>query len=83
MRHRGIGRWTAEYVLMRGLGAPDSLPAGDLGLRKIIGHAYGLGHTATEAEVRLSWRVLGWMAWMGGFSLVARTAGERPQSLRA
>ena len=30
---KGIGRWTAEYVLMRGLGTRDSLPAGDLGLR--------------------------------------------------
>ena len=64
VRHRGIGRWTAEYVLMRGLGARDSIPAGDLGLRKIIGFAYGLDHTASEAEVREiaeSWA--GWRGW--------------------
>jgi DNA-3-methyladenine glycosylase II len=63
-RHKGIGRWTAEYVLMRGLGAPDSIPAGDLGLRKIIGRAYGLDHTASEAEVRAiaeAWT--GWRGW--------------------
>lgn len=63
-RHKGIGRWTAEYVLMRGLSAPDSIPAGDLGLRKIIGRAYGLDHTASEAEVRAiaeAWA--GWRGW--------------------
>jgi DNA-3-methyladenine glycosylase II len=50
--YRGIGRWTAEYVLMRGLGARDSIPAADLGLRSVIGRAYGLGRHATESEVR-------------------------------
>ncbi len=64
VRHRGIGRWTAEYVLMRGLGARDSIPAGDLGLRKIIGLAYGLGHTASEVEVReIAEPWSGWRGW--------------------
>ncbi len=63
-RFKGIGRWTAEYVLMRGLGAPDSIPAGDLGLRAIIGRAYGLGRTATEAEVRaLAAHWTNWRGW--------------------
>jgi DNA-3-methyladenine glycosylase II len=64
MSYRGIGRWTAEYVMMRGLGAPDSLPAGDLGLRNIIGYAYGLGRTASEAEVReIAEAWAGWRGW--------------------
>ncbi|MDQ2744312.1 MAG: DNA-3-methyladenine glycosylase, partial [Chloroflexota bacterium] len=50
--YRGVGRWTAEYVLMRGLGAADSIPAADVGLRSIIGRSYGLGRAATELEVR-------------------------------
>ena len=50
--HRGIGRWTAEYVCMRGLGHPDVLPAADLGLRASIGRAYGLDRHAEESEVR-------------------------------
>ena len=49
---RGVGRWTAEYICMRGLGHRDVIPAGDLGLRAVIGRAYGLGRTASEAEVR-------------------------------
>jgi 3-methyladenine DNA glycosylase/8-oxoguanine DNA glycosylase len=31
---RGIGRWTAEMLLMFRLGRPDVLPVSDLGLRK-------------------------------------------------
>lgn len=32
----GIGDWTAQYVAMRALGAPDAFPAGDLGIRKAM-----------------------------------------------
>ena len=30
----GIGNWTAEYIALRGLAAPDAFPAADLGLLK-------------------------------------------------
>jgi len=33
---RGIGEWTAQYVLMRALKWPDALPASDLGLIKSL-----------------------------------------------
>jgi DNA-3-methyladenine glycosylase II len=49
---RGVGRWTAEYVLMRGLGHTDVIPAADVGLQLAIGRAYGLERKATEREVR-------------------------------
>ena len=49
---RGVGRWTAEYVLMRGLGHADVIPAADVGLQAAIGRAYGFGRKATEPEVR-------------------------------
>jgi DNA-3-methyladenine glycosylase II len=63
-RLRGIGRWTAEYVLMRGLGVPDSFPAADTGLRAAIGKAYGLGRSATETEARAhAERWVGWRSW--------------------
>ncbi|HEX5502852.1 MAG TPA: hypothetical protein VFW96_09525 [Thermomicrobiales bacterium] len=80
-RHKGIGRWTAEYVLMRGLGAPDSLPAADLGLRAIIGRAYGLARTATEAEVRqiaAAWAGRrGWAAFHWWLALQEQTIDDR------
>ncbi len=30
---RGVGRWTAEYVLLRGLGRLDTFPGDDVGAR--------------------------------------------------
>lgn len=61
---KGIGRWTAEYLLIRALGFHDVIPAADVGLRKSIGKAYGMDRTATEAEVRaLSAKWDGWRGW--------------------
>ena len=60
----GVGRWTAEYVLMRGLGYRDAIPAADGGLRRIIGQAYGYGRNATEEEVRaLAQHWAGWRSY--------------------
>lgn len=50
--HIGVGRWTAEYVLLRGLGRLDALPAGDAGLKAAVGVHLDLGRNATEDEVR-------------------------------
>lgn len=48
----GVGRWTAENVLIRGLGRKDVLPAGDLGIRMAMQRLLGLPVRPTEAEVR-------------------------------
>ena len=40
---KGIGRWTGEMFLMFTLGRPDVLPVDDLGVRKGMQIAYGLG----------------------------------------
>jgi DNA-3-methyladenine glycosylase II len=64
-RIRGIGRWSAECILLFGLGRPDVLPALDIGLRNAVTKAYHLDHQATEAEVRElaeSWRP--WRSWV-------------------
>jgi AraC family transcriptional regulator of adaptative response / DNA-3-methyladenine glycosylase II len=36
VEQKGIGPWTASYVLMRGLGDPDVLMASDLGLMRAL-----------------------------------------------
>jgi AraC family transcriptional regulator of adaptative response / DNA-3-methyladenine glycosylase II len=43
---RGIGPWTADYVVMRGLGHPDTFLAGDLGVRHALDRL-GLGTAAS------------------------------------
>jgi O-6-methylguanine DNA methyltransferase len=40
MEVRGIGRWTAEMLLMFRLGRPDILPVDDYGIRKGYGYAF-------------------------------------------
>lgn len=48
---RGIGRWSAEWILARTYGRPRVV-AGDLGMRKAVARAYLGRPIADEAEVR-------------------------------
>jgi DNA-3-methyladenine glycosylase II len=48
---RGIGLWTAEWILARTLGRPRVV-AGDLGVRKAVGIAYCGGVIQRDSEVR-------------------------------
>lgn len=48
---RGIGLWTAEWILARTLGRPRVV-AGDLGVRKAVGLAYLSSPLPSEGEVR-------------------------------
>jgi len=41
---RGLGPWSAEYFLVRGLSRPDRVPADDLGIRSVVGRYLGRGH---------------------------------------
>jgi DNA-3-methyladenine glycosylase II len=76
-RFHGLGRWTAEYVLMRGLGGRDSIPAADMGLRIAIGRAYGMGRNATELEVReIAEQWAGWRGWAAFYWWHALQLGE-------
>ena len=40
---RGLGPWSTEYFLVRGLSRPDRVPAEDLGIRSIVGRYLGRG----------------------------------------
>jgi DNA-3-methyladenine glycosylase II len=48
---RGIGVWTAEWILARTLGR-SRVVAGDLGVRKAVGMAYRMATLPSEGEVR-------------------------------
>lgn len=40
---RGLGPWSAEYFLVRGLSRTDRVPANDLGIRSVAGRYLGRG----------------------------------------
>jgi AraC family transcriptional regulator of adaptative response / DNA-3-methyladenine glycosylase II len=52
---RGIGDWTAQYIVMRALRWPDAFPAGDLGLRKALA-ADGPLREAQLLQLAEKWR---------------------------
>lgn len=47
---RGVGPWTAHYVLMRGCGFGDCVPLGDAGLTLALQRQFGLDHRPTVRE---------------------------------
>jgi AraC family transcriptional regulator of adaptative response / DNA-3-methyladenine glycosylase II len=55
-RHRGIGPWTAAYVAMRGLGDPDVLLAGDLGVRHAVAALGGDARPPVIERAGRAWR---------------------------
>ncbi len=54
----GIGRWTSEWVLLRGFRRFDVVPAGDLAIRKAVAWSLGRTRLLTERQVRAA--VRGW-----------------------
>jgi DNA-3-methyladenine glycosylase II len=67
---KGVGRWTAEMILIFQLGRPDVLPVDDVGLLRSIQTAYGLRRRPSEKQVlRMgeSWRpyrsIASWYLW--------------------
>ena len=67
---RGIGRWTAEMLLMSHLGRPDVLPATDLGIRRGFARIHGEDALPEPADLLAHgerwrpWRtVASWYLW--------------------
>jgi DNA-3-methyladenine glycosylase II len=76
---RGIGRWTAELTVLRGLHRPDAFPADDVGVRRFISQYYLGGRKITTAEARTF--AERWGAWKGFAAYyleVADLLGVRP-----
>lgn len=81
---RGVGRWTAEIALLRGLGRADIFPAGDLGVVKYLAQGLlgGKQKAKEDAMRRFAER---WKPWRGlalvyGYAeLNRRKAGSAPR----
>ena len=77
---RGIGRWTAELTILRGLHRPDAFPADDVGVRRFISQFYLPGRKISAAEARAF--AERWGAWKGFAAYyleVADLLGIRPE----
>ncbi len=72
---RGVGRWTAEWVLMLHFGRTDVFPAGDLFLRGAVVKYYNGGRPLGEREVRELARRR-WGAW-ASYAALYMIAGLR------
>jgi AraC family transcriptional regulator of adaptative response / DNA-3-methyladenine glycosylase II len=57
---KGIGRWTADYIALRGLGEPDAFPSGDIVLRRVCSN----GNKLISASA-LERRAEAWRPWRG------------------
>jgi DNA-3-methyladenine glycosylase II len=61
---RGIGPWTANYVLMRCLRIPSAFPIDDVGLHNAIKHLSGSERKPTKDEIlRLSAKWTNWESY--------------------
>jgi DNA-3-methyladenine glycosylase II len=60
---RGVGVWTAELAVLRGLSRMDAIPADDLGIRRAISRFYSRESRIDTAEAR---RIAeAWGEWRG------------------
>jgi DNA-3-methyladenine glycosylase II len=53
MTWKGFGRWSADYILVRGLARPDCVPLDDLGIRDVVGEYLGGGKRPAREEVAI------------------------------
>jgi DNA-3-methyladenine glycosylase II len=67
---KGVGRWTAEMILIFQLRRPDVLPVDDVGVLRSIQNVYGLRRRPSEKQVlRIGerWRpyrsIASWYLW--------------------
>ena len=73
---RGIGRWTAQWALVRGLARPDALPLGDLALRRGVSRLLRDGEAVSDAEVeQLAERWRPWRSYATAYLFGAMRSG--------
>lgn len=60
---RGVGIWTAELTVLRGLNKLESIPADDIGLQRVISHYYNDGEKISSEDIRRISK--NWSKWKG------------------
>ena len=73
---RGVGVWTAQWVLIRALGRPDALPLGDLALRRVVSRVYFGGTEINDAQLdEFAQRWSPWRAYATVYLFTAMRSG--------
>ena len=73
---RGVGNWTAQWAMVRGLARPDALPLGDLALRRGVSRLLREGEPVTDAEVEaLAERWRPWRSYATAYLFAAMRSG--------
>jgi DNA-3-methyladenine glycosylase II len=80
---RGVGLWTAELAVLRGLSRLDAIPADDLGIRRSISRYYSKASRIDTGEARRIARAWGkWKGLAAYYLLVAERMGIWIQDLK-
>ena len=74
---RGVGQWTAQWVLVRALARPDGFPIGDLALRRTVAALYFEGAEITDEELlAFSARWSPWRSYATAYLFAALRSGR-------
>ena len=74
---RGVGPWTAHWMLMRALGHTDGFPYGDLALQRMMGALVGDGSPMPPADALAhSERWSPWRSYVTTYLFAANRAGR-------
>ena len=78
---RGVGPWTAHWLLMRAYDRPDGFPDGDLAVQRSLGALYNEGERLTAEEaVELSARWVPYRSLLVTYLFAAAREGLIPRS---
>ncbi len=79
---RGVGPWTAHWLLLRALGRMDAFPAGDLALRRIVSRLYLDGEELSVRQLEeFSERWTPWRSLYTTYLFAALRRGILPQNI--
>jgi DNA-3-methyladenine glycosylase II len=74
---RGVGQWTAQWVLVRALARPDGFPIGDLALRRTVAHLYFDGEEIDDNRLlEFSVRWSPWRSYATSYLFAALRSGR-------
>jgi DNA-3-methyladenine glycosylase II len=62
-RIKGVGRWTAEMVLMFTLNRPDVFPADDLGIQTAMSRLYGISKEEKDWKIKMQEAAAAWQPY--------------------